>query len=204
MKYTRDSWSSRTIEPYISLTIHYVNSDFNLKITFFSSRLTQGKTLPMELAEAQKTVNLPEHSLKTECPTRLGSRQAMTGRVLEQQKAIAQVLSSDRKFRHLTPSWQDINVDESIHKWLGPLVEFTDALSGEKVKYPSTSSTTQYWQCRRATQTSPIASKRTQWALSDKYNGTATQELLDTASAPDPRFKLNMSVKKIKSPSKPD
>ncbi|XP_033987144.1 zinc finger BED domain-containing protein 1-like [Trematomus bernacchii] len=55
-----------------------------------------------ELAVAQQQLNLPEHSLKTECPTRWGSRQAMIDRVLEQQKAIAQVLSSDRKTRHLS------------------------------------------------------------------------------------------------------
>lgn len=54
-----------------------------------------------ELTEAQKKLNLPEHSLKTECPTRWGSRQAMIGRVLEQQKVIAQVLSNDCKTRHL-------------------------------------------------------------------------------------------------------
>lgn len=43
-----------------------------------------------ELAEAQRELKLPEHSLQSECPTRWGSRQAMIGRVLEQQKAIAQ------------------------------------------------------------------------------------------------------------------
>ncbi|KAJ8014356.1 hypothetical protein DPEC_G00039380 [Dallia pectoralis] len=48
-----------------------------------------------DLAKAQNQLDLPEHSLKTECPTRWGSRQAMIDRVLEQQKAIAQVLSSD-------------------------------------------------------------------------------------------------------------
>ncbi|KAJ4947289.1 hypothetical protein JOQ06_009325 [Pogonophryne albipinna] len=42
-----------------------------------------------ELAVAQQQLNLPEHSLKTECPTRWGSRKAMIIRVLEQQKAIA-------------------------------------------------------------------------------------------------------------------
>lgn len=85
-----------------------------------------------ELAEAQMQLKLPEHSLKTECPTRWGSRQAMIDRVLEQHKAITQVLSSDRKLRHLTLSWQDIDVLEAINKSLSPLVEFTDALSGEK------------------------------------------------------------------------
>ncbi|KAL3989107.1 hypothetical protein ACER0C_013425 [Sarotherodon galilaeus] len=85
-----------------------------------------------ELKKAQIDLKLPDHSLKTECPTRWGSRQAMVSRVLEQQKAIARVLSQDRGTRHLIPSWQDIDVLEAINKTLGPLVEFTDALSGEK------------------------------------------------------------------------
>jgi len=55
----------------------------------------------------------------------------MVGRVLEQRKALSQVLSEDRKTRHLVPSWQDIEVLESINNALRPLQEFTDALSGE-------------------------------------------------------------------------
>ncbi|XP_051540357.1 uncharacterized protein LOC127432883 isoform X2 [Myxocyprinus asiaticus] len=56
----------------------------------------------------------------------------MIDRVLELQKAIAQVFSNDRKVRHLILSWQDIDVLVAIKKSLSPLVEFTDALSGEK------------------------------------------------------------------------
>ena len=55
----------------------------------------------------------------------------MIGRVLEQRKALSQVLSEDRKTRHLVPSWQDTEVLESINNALRPLQEFTDALSGE-------------------------------------------------------------------------
>ena len=55
-----------------------------------------------ELAQAQKELKLPERGLKTECPTRWGSRQAMT--VLEQHRAISQVLSTDSKARHLIPT----------------------------------------------------------------------------------------------------
>nr|XP_055053943.1 E3 SUMO-protein ligase ZBED1-like [Misgurnus anguillicaudatus] len=214
---TTDLWSSRKMEPYISLTIHYIDANFNLntkclqtafipedhtgqniahalreavaawglneeklvcittdnasniklaaevngwmRLQCFGHRLHLAIENAMkdsridramgvckklvssfsyswkkkrDLAEAQKQLNLPEHSLKTECPTRWGSRQAMISRVLEQHKAITQVLSSDRKLRHLTLSWQDIDVLEAINKCLSPLVEFTDALSGEK------------------------------------------------------------------------
>ena len=55
----------------------------------------------------------------------------MIGRVLEQSKALSQVLSKDKKTRHLVPTWQDTDVLESINNALGPLQEFTDALSGE-------------------------------------------------------------------------
>lgn len=48
------------------------------------------------LKEAQKEHSLPEHSLITECPTRWGSRQKMIARVLEQQRAISDILSAVR------------------------------------------------------------------------------------------------------------
>uniref|UniRef100_A0A9J7ZG55 Uncharacterized protein n=1 Tax=Cyprinus carpio carpio TaxID=630221 RepID=A0A9J7ZG55_CYPCA len=85
-----------------------------------------------ELAVTQEELKLPRHKLITESPTRWGSRHAMIARVLEQEKAIAKVLSADKKTRHLAPSWQDIDVLESVCKALNPLADFTDALSGEK------------------------------------------------------------------------
>ncbi|XP_016340495.1 zinc finger BED domain-containing protein 1-like [Sinocyclocheilus anshuiensis] len=85
-----------------------------------------------ELAVTQEELKLPKHKLITESPTRWGSRHAMIARVLEQEKAIAKVLSADKKTRHLAPSWQDIDVLESVCKALNPLADFTDALSGEE------------------------------------------------------------------------
>ena len=55
----------------------------------------------------------------------------MVARVLEQEKAIRQVLSSERKTAHLIPTWQDIDVLESVDKVLSPLAELTDIMSGE-------------------------------------------------------------------------
>lgn len=80
-----------------------------------------------DLAAAQAELNLPLHKLITESPTRWGSRQKMIQRVLEQEKAITQVLAADKKSRHLVPTWQDIDVLESVNKALSPLQEFTDA-----------------------------------------------------------------------------
>ncbi|XP_040294401.1 E3 SUMO-protein ligase ZBED1-like [Bufo bufo] len=91
-----------------------------------------------EMANAQAELNLPPHRLITETPTRWGSRQQMIQRLLEQEKAISQVLKADRKTRHLVPTWQDIDVLESMNKTLSPLLEFTDALSGEEYVSVST------------------------------------------------------------------
>ncbi len=82
------------------------------------------------LEKSQKKLNLPLHSLISECQTRWGSEQMMISLILEQQKALTQVLS-DTTVRHLIPTWQDIDVLESVSKSLGLLLEFTDALSGE-------------------------------------------------------------------------
>lgn len=55
----------------------------------------------------------------------------MTARVPEQKEAIAQVLADDKKSRHLVPSWADLDVFEAVNKALFPVMEFTDALSGD-------------------------------------------------------------------------
>ena len=49
----------------------------------------------------------------------------MICRILEQKDAIRQVLRTDSKSRHLCPSWQDIEVLESLQ------ADFTDSLLGE-------------------------------------------------------------------------
>ena len=84
-----------------------------------------------DMAVVQAELGLPSHNLITESLTRWGSRQLMVERVLEQEKAIEQVLGADKKSRHLVPTWQDIDVLESMNKAVSPLKEFTDALSGE-------------------------------------------------------------------------
>ena len=80
------------------------------------------------LSKAQQRLNLPTHQLITESPTRWGSRQKMVARVLEQQKAIIDVLSADKNNRHLIPTWQDIDILESMNAALTPLLEFTEVV----------------------------------------------------------------------------
>lgn len=84
-----------------------------------------------ELANVQRDLSLPNHQLITESHTRWGSREQIIARVLEHEPTISKVLASDKKARHLVPTWYDLQVLESVHKALRPLLDFTDALSGE-------------------------------------------------------------------------
>lgn len=151
-----------------------------------------------ELAKAQAEQNppLPHHQLITETPTRWGSMQAMVERVIEQEKAISHVLRADKKTRHLVPTWQDMDVLESMNKALSPLKEFTDALSGEL--YPSVSYlkpvlhlfNNQILKHQDAdTQLTTTIKEEILKYLNEKYDDQKTQELLDMASLVDPRFK---------------
>ena len=56
-----------------------------------------------ELSEAQVQLKLPNHSLVSDCLTRWGSKEKMVARVLEQEKAIRQVVGTDCKTCHLLP-----------------------------------------------------------------------------------------------------
>ncbi|XP_051964499.1 zinc finger BED domain-containing protein 4-like isoform X1 [Xyrauchen texanus] len=150
-----------------------------------------------ELSEAQKELKLPQHKLKTECPTRWGSKQAMIARVLEQQSAISFVLSADRTARHLVPTWQDVEVLEAVNNSLSPLAEFTDALSGEQyvsVSYvkPVLHLFNNKFLAEKVgeTELSKCIKKNILDYLNEKFDDPLTQELLDMASAVDPRFKL--------------
>lgn len=66
-----------------------------------------------------------------DCPTRWGTKQKMIECVLEQAPAIRRVLD-DWRSQHLIPTWQDIEVLESVNAALKKVVDFTDALSSEK------------------------------------------------------------------------
>nr|XP_024661555.1 zinc finger BED domain-containing protein 1-like [Maylandia zebra] len=279
---TSDMWSSRTSEPYLSLTAHYIDQDWNLKskclqaaylpddhtgevialglsealaswglsedkqvcittdsgtnivkatslnnwtrLQCFGHRLHSaiekaGKDKRMEravavckrvvatfsfswkkkreLAAAQEELHLPQHKLVTESPTRWGSRQKMVGRVLEQHKAISQVLSADKKTRHLVPSWQDLDVLESVHVALNPLLEFTDSLSGEcyvSVSYLKPMLHLFRTQILKPSEVETQLTKDLKMTvmtyLDEKYNDQITNELLDVATLLDPRFKV--------------
>ena len=56
----------------------------------------------------------------------------MVSRILEQEEAIRVVPSADRKTSQLVPTWQDVDVLQSIHQALSPLPSLTYMLSGEE------------------------------------------------------------------------
>ena len=148
-----------------------------------------------ELCEAQLQLNLPNHSLVSDCVTRWGFKEKMVARVLEQEKAIRQVVSSDRKTSHLTPMWQDIDVLQSVHSAIKDLTDFTDTLSGE---YRVTLSTLKavlhllqskiLAECSTDTALTKDIKKRILIYLDEKYSDGETLELLNLASFLDPWF----------------
>lgn len=115
--------------------------------------------------------------------------------VLAQQQALSDILSADRKSRHLVPTWQDLDILESVNQALQPLQEFTDALSGE-----SYASVTYMKPVLHLTKASVLAEKEddsdltksNQIRILDYMNtNPAIQELLDMTCFMDPRFKAS-------------
>ena len=149
-----------------------------------------------DLTKVQADLGIPHHSLIIDCQTRWGSLQKMISRVLEQEKALHQVLSIDKKTAHLVPTWQDLEVLESINKALAPLADFTDILSGEKyvtfsALVPLLKHVTDNVLCEDEEDTTLTVDIKQQIItyLQNKYDNPELKELLYTASFPDPRFK---------------
>ena len=148
-----------------------------------------------DLAKAQQELNIPEHQLISESPTRWGSRQKIIERLLEQERAVSKILGSDKKTRHLVLHWQDLEVLESVNRALKPLVEFTDTLSGEDyvtVSYVKPvlhlfESSILAVQEDDTPLTKSIKVSILDY-LKEKFADPETNKLLDMASLMDPRF----------------
>ncbi|XP_007888700.1 E3 SUMO-protein ligase ZBED1 [Callorhinchus milii] len=85
-----------------------------------------------DLSIAQGQKGLPRNALKTDIQAHWVTTLDMLERFLEQQDAVRAVLAHDRKTCHLVPTWQDIDVLESVIGVLRPFREMTEALSSEK------------------------------------------------------------------------
>ena len=148
-----------------------------------------------EMRKIQEELGLPQHCLVTDCATRWGSTQKMIARVLEQEKAIRKVLSDDWKTAHLIPTWQDIDVLESIQAALGPLADFTDMLSGENFVTMSTILPVLHIlknevlkESENDTQLTKDIKGRILTSMEDKYSDPDVSGLLNVACFLDPRF----------------
>ena len=84
------------------------------------------------MIKVQTEMDLPHHSLVTECTTRWGTHYKILDRILEQERALVQILGADTKTAHLKPLWQDTEVIESIVSALKSVSDLTDVLSREE------------------------------------------------------------------------
>ncbi|RXN10918.1 zinc finger BED domain-containing 1-like protein [Labeo rohita] len=139
------------------------------------------------LKEAQRELHLPEHAMVTNFSTPWGSTQKMIARVLVQQNALSKVLSADRKVRHLLPSWQDLEILESVNKALSPL-RTSRIISCVKPTLHLLNTSVLAEEEEDTNLTKSLKSKILAY-LNKKYEDSVTQELLNMSSFLDPRFR---------------
>ncbi len=108
----------------------------------------------------------------------------MIQRILEQEKAIAQVLAADRSTRHLVPTWQDIDVLDSVSKALGPLV----TVSCLKPTIHLFNSELLQGKAEDTDLTKTIKSSILDY-MNTKYGDLEVQELINMAIILDPHFR---------------
>ena len=144
----------------------------------------------------QEQKYLPAKMLKGSALTRWGSKCDMIVRILEQQDTIWAVLAQDRKTSHLVPSWQDIDVLQSVVAAIKPFQNITDLLSGEKrVTCSAIKPMIQLIQETMVNHQDDDTSLTCEIKdcinsdLEHRYAGTEVSMLLDKCSFLDPRFK---------------
>ena len=89
------------------------------------------------LREKQKMLQLEEHKLIQDCPTRWGSTLLMLQHVSEQQAAIVAVLI-EGKVQYLMPEGEEWNIIDNLINILEPFQKITEVISNEK--FPTISS----------------------------------------------------------------
>ena len=123
--------------------------------------------------------------------------QAMVTQVLDQEKAVHQVLSNNRKTAHLIATWQDIEVLESINKALAPLVDLTDIISVEDYVTVSTVKPLLHHISTKAlavenndTELTRDIKEKIKSHPTEKSSDNEVNMLLDIATALNPHFKV--------------
>uniref|UniRef100_A0A672RI62 BED-type domain-containing protein n=1 Tax=Sinocyclocheilus grahami TaxID=75366 RepID=A0A672RI62_SINGR len=160
------------------------------------SAFSRSPKMLRQLKKKQKDLQLPEHRMIHDEPTRWDSAYEMVERFLEQQQAVCSVLADDRKKWHLMSKDSDITVLETVKEVLSPVSSFTDALSGEK--HTTLSAVLPLSWKIFSTLTVEEGDSNLKRQLKDNIredlrqryqNNTHLQLILNTATFLDPRFK---------------
>ncbi|KAL6476632.1 hypothetical protein MHYP_G00151310 [Metynnis hypsauchen] len=190
----------------MSLTIHYFSANWELKSKCLETVFMPESHTGDNLAEALRYLVkrklaciTTDNGVNTGAAVRKlgwqrwGTTQKMIEHVLEQTTAIKRVLD-DRRSQHLIPTWQDIEVLESVNAALKKVADFTDALSSEKTVRASSVkqvllSEDLLLPTKEDTELTRNLKIKMTGVLEDKYNAPATQQLLAKASFAHPRYK---------------
>lgn len=159
------------------------------------SAFSRSAKLTRQLKSKQADLGVPQHKLIHDEPTRWGSAYDMVERFLEQQQAVCAVLADNRNKWHLMPKDLDVSTMEALKNVLGPLREFTDALSGEQ--HPTISSVLPLlWKTESilivSASDNQLSSRIKDCIRSDlqnRYNQKEIQTTLNCCTFLDPRFK---------------
>ena len=148
-----------------------------------------------DLVVAQEQKGLPIHKLKVDVVTRWGSTYDMVERMLEQVDAVRSVLSDDIGSSHLTPTWQDRDILESVAATLKPLKCITDALAGENCVTVSAVKPLLNHLLEKVLvaedDDTDLTKEMKERILELRYLDSEFDHLLELSSFLDPRFKLN-------------
>ena len=147
------------------------------------------------MREKQKTLQLPDHKLIQDCPTRWDSTLAMLNHVSEQQTAIATVLMEGR-LQHLMPEGEEWNIIENLVNILHLFQEATEVMSTDK--YPTISSVKPvlYKLIEKTLKekdddgtTNQLMKKEIKTDLAQRYQASDVKETLNNVIFLDPRYK---------------
>ncbi len=121
------------------LSVDHVSNNLS-RLRRTVSAFSRSAKLTRLLKSKQADLGVPQHKLIHDEPTRWGSAYDMVECFLEQQQAVCAVLADNRNKWHLMPKDLDVTTMEALKNVLGPLREFTDALSGASHNFLSPAS----------------------------------------------------------------